>query len=467
MIRSKSLALRKPNIACKCGIIGMVKKSGNVNKELCMGLLMLQHRGQDSAGMVTSNIRDTYEIHKSKGLVNDVFADEKIIDKLVGNFGIAHVRYPTAGSKCGISGAQPFHVDQPSDMFLVHNGNLTNVDNFMSKWNMVSDSQVLLNIFADQIDPHSPKEYAIASAIKQMMDKLQGSFSCLTLIHDVGLVAFRDPRGIRPLVLGHREGDWCVASEDCAFAPMGFVRVRDVNPGELIIIGNDGKFISMQVATPTTKPCIFEYVYLARPDSNINDISVHEFHMGLGHKLAERLAKKKWNVDIVTCIPDGARYIAHELAKHAGLPFQEAFVKNRYVGRTFIMPDQSIRENAVKLKLNPIPNVFEGKNVLLVDDSIVRGTTMIQVVKMARMAGARKVYIASASPPVRYPNVYGIDIPNKTELVANGLSQDEICTVLGADGVLYQTVEDMVAIGKKLNPRIIEFETSCFDGNYI
>ncbi|GFH24571.1 amidophosphoribosyltransferase, partial [Haematococcus lacustris] len=284
------------------------------------------------------------------------------------------------------------------------------------------------------------------------------------------MVAFRDPYGIRPLMLGRRTtplGDeWCVASEDCAFGPIGFERVRDVNPGEMVVVGQDGRLHCRQLAAPHLTPCIFEYIYLARPDSVLNKIPVYNFQLGLGSRLARHIRERQWELDLVCPVPDGSRPSAIQIAADLGLPYREGLVKNRYVGRTFIMPNQRLREMSVRRKLNAMPTVFEGKRVLLVDDSIVRGTTMSQIVNMVRNAGAAKVYLASSAPPVRYPNVYGVDMPNRKEFVAHELSEEQICEVLGADGLIYQRVEDLIEVGSEMNPDIHEFDDSCFTGKY-
>jgi len=481
-----------------CGIIGVVKDDGDANVEIYEGLLMLQHRGQDSAGMVTTNW-DKFHEHKANGLVRDVFSNKEVINRLPGRVGIGHVRYPTAGS-ASAQEAQPFFVNSPLGIYLIHNGNLTNTDRLRKLLNSStsffnrhmrtdSDSEVLLNVLADEIhrahqrclsttgcSPNARKKELVLEAGKSTMELLEGAYSCICLVKGVGLVAFRDPNGIRPLVLGRRTGpsgkdEYCVASEDCAFGPIGFERVRDVNPGEMIVISDDGGELVSQQCIPlnstTVAPCIFEYIYLARPDSVLNGISVYNFQLGLGTRLAKRVEELGWDIDLVCPVPDGSRPAAIQMSAALNLPYREGLVKNRYVGRTFIMPNQRLREISVRRKLNAMPAVFQGKNVLLVDDSIVRGTTMSQIVDMVRRAGAAKVYLASASPPVRYPNVYGVDMPNRQEFVAHGLTEEEICEVLGADGLVYQSVEDLVAVGHELNPAIEQFDDSCFTGKYV
>lgn len=476
-----------------CGIIGIFKTEGNANVELYEGLLMLQHRGQDSAGMVTTDWTKFKE-YKANGLVKDVFQDQKTLDKLQGSVGIGHVRYPTAGS-ASAQEAQPFFVNSPLGIYLIHNGNLTNTeelrdmlessDSFFNRHMRTdSDSEVLLNILADEIhrahqrcvrdgkhDPNDLKLKFLLEAGESTMKLLRGAYSCITLVKGVGLMAFRDPHGIRPLVLGRRPGtdgdDWCIASEDCAFGPIGFERVRDVRPGEMVVITPDGKLVSHQCVEGETNPCIFEYIYLARPDSVLNNIPVYNFQLGLGTRLADRIRQKGWDIDVVVPVPDGSRPSAIQVSSELGLPYREGLVKNRYVGRTFIMPTQKLREMSVRRKLNAMPAVFEGKKVLLIDDSIVRGTTMRQIVDMVRRAGAKKVYLASASPPVKYPNVYGVDMPTRKEFVAHDLTVEDVRQVLGADGLVYQDLEDMISVGKDINPNIRRFDASCFNGEYV
>lgn len=487
----RSHSKRLPPMAC--GIIGIYRRDGDAAAELYEGLLMLQHRGQDSAGMVTTNW-DKFIEHKANGLVKDAFASQGLMDSLKGSCGLAHVRYPTAGT-ASAKEAQPFFVNSPLGIFLIHNGNLTNTDElrqslqssssfFNRMLRTSSDSEVLLNVFADEIhrahqrcvqegmaDPNERKLNFVQEAGVEIMKNLRGAFSCICLVKSVGLVAFRDPHGIRPLVLGTRltpDGpEWCVASEDCAFGPIGFKRVRDVHPGELIIITEEGDLITSQYMEQELTPCIFEYIYLARPDSVLNDIPVYDFQLMLGRKLARRIQQRDWDIDIIVPVPDGSRPAAIELSAALGLPYREGLVKNRYVGRTFIMPDQKTRELSVRRKLNAMPAVFGGKSVLLVDDSIVRGTTMTQIVDMVRKAGASRVYLASASPPVKYPNVYGVDMPNRREFVAHNLSEEQVCEVLGADGIIYQTVEDLLSTGFEMNPDIKRFDAACFNCEYV
>lgn len=444
--------------------------------------------------MVTTDW-DRFIEHKGNGLVRDVFKEEKVMKQLKGSSGLAHVRYPTAGSSSSKE-AQPFFVNSPLGIYLIHNGNLTNtaelrdmLQSSKSFFNRMlrtsSDSEVLVNVLADEIhrahqrfvssmpdmDPNERKMSFVQEAGEEIMRDLEGAFSCICLVKGVGLIAFRDPNGIRPLVLGTRltpDGpEWCIASEDCAFGPIGFKRVRDVQPGEMIIVTEDGDLVCSQCTKQQLRPCIFEYIYLARPDSVLNDISVYEFQLTLGRKLAQKIVERGWDIDCIVPVPDGSRPAAIELSAALQLPYREGLVKNRYVGRTFIMPDQRTRELSVKRKLNAMPAVFSGKKVLLVDDSIVRGTTMSQIVDMVRKAGAAKVYLASASPAVKFPNVYGVDLPSRREFVAHNLSEEQVCEVLGADGLIYQTVEELLDTGYELNPAIKQFEASCFDGKYV
>lgn len=476
-----------------CGIIGIFKHLGNCNVELYEGLLMLQHRGQDSAGMVTTDWSKFRE-HRGKGLVKDAFSSKKVLEKLKGCSGIGHVRYPTAGTS-SVEEAQPFFVNSPLGIYMIHNGNLTNApelaqdlqgsDSFFHRHLRTgSDSEVLLNVFADEIhrahqaciqrgceNPGEHKKQFVLEAGTACMRRFKGAYSCISVVMGVGIVAFRDPNGIRPLVLGRRTSalgdEWCVASEDCAFGPIGFERVRDVRPGEMVIINPEGQLTSSQCVDGSLCPCVFEYIYLSRPDSVLNDISVYNYQLALGTHLAKRIRASGWDVDVVVPVPDGSRPAAIQVCAELGLPYREGLVKNRYVGRTFIMPDQETREVSVRRKLNAMPAVFAGANVLLIDDSIVRGTTMSQIVDMVKKAGARKVYLASASPPVKFPNVYGVDMPSRKEFVASGLTNDEVKERLGADGLIYQSVEDLLSAGQELNPAITKFEASCFTGSYV
>eukprot|EP00963_Diacronema_lutheri_P008102 scaffold694_cov338-Pavlova_lutheri.AAC.44 len=488
---------RKKNpITRACGIVGVYTRGGAAAPELYEALLMLQHRGQDSAGMVTQGDGRFHEA-KANGLVKDVFVRDTM-EQMQGNVGIAHVRYPTAGTSSAAE-AQPFFVNSPLGIFLIHNGNLTNTDElrqglqgpdsfFNRHLRTTSDSEVLLNVLADEIHRANAicrisdscqvlgnELNLVFDGIQATMNKAKGAYSAICMVQGVGLVAFRDRHGIRPLVLGKRESkdgmEYAVASEDCAFGPLGYSRVRDIQPGEAIIITPQGELQSRQLVEGKLSPCLFEYIYLSRPDTVINDISVYAMQLNLGRRLARRIKEKidakEWEVDIVVPVPDGSRPAAIEVHSQLGLPYREGLVKNRYVGRTFIMPNQKMRELSVRRKLNAMSGVFMGKNVLLIDDSIVRGTTMQQIVDMCRAAGANKVYLASAAPAVRFPNVYGVDMPSRKELIAGNLSEEEVCDALGADGLLYQTVEDLIAAGQDENPSIQEFDASCFNGCYV
>ena len=478
---------RGRDVTRACGIIGVLtrpnenKPANGVAAELYEGLLMLQHRGQDSAGMVTYD-GNRFKEKKDNGLVKDVF-DKSAMKYLDGHIGMGHVRYPTAGGLSATE-AQPFFVNQPLGIYMIHNGNLTNADQLREEelnnrhLRTGSDSEVLLNVFAEDLskeisaNPDKDSDKQLFDAVTKTMGKVQGAYSIISLINGQGMFAFRDPNGIRPLVLGQRqnadgEDEWCVASEDAAFGPLGFTTVRDVNPGEAILITDEGKMISRQCVKGSISPCIFEYIYLARPDSQINGISVYEFQLELGRRLAKRISERGWEIDTVVPVPDGSRPSAIEVASALDLPYREGLVKNRYVGRTFIMPDQRTRELSVRRKLNAMRSVFNGKRVLLIDDSIVRGTTMNQIVQMCRSAGAVKVYLASAAPPVRYPNVYGVDMPSRKEFVADRKTEEEICATLGADGLIYQTVEDLLQAGLGMNAQIPRFDASCFDGDYV
>lgn len=464
-----------------CGIIGIYRNKGAVAPEIYEGLMMLQHRGQDSAGMVTLD-GQRFRERKDNGLVSEVFGKNEI-DYMKGPMGIGHVRYPTQGGLSATE-AQPFFVNSPLGIYLIHNGNLTNTEELRDglayrHMRTNSDSEVLLNVLAEDINvqtvknPNMKMDEVIFEAVKNTMSKVRGAYSVITCINQVGLFAFRDPNGIRPLVLGQRKGldgdgdEWCLASEDAAFGPTGFTRVRDVSPGEAILITTEGKMVSRQVMKPDLSPCIFEYIYLARPDSQLNGISVYEFQLELGRRLAKHIGDKGWEIDTVVPVPDGSRPSAIELASALDLPYREGLVKNRYVGRTFIMADQRMREMSVRRKLNAMRSVFNGKNVLLVDDSIVRGTTMTQIVKMCRDAGATKVYLASASPPVKHPNVYGVDMPNREEFVAHNRTAQDVEDLLGADGLIYQTLDDLLQAGRGMNANISRFDASCFDADYV
>jgi amidophosphoribosyltransferase len=465
-----------------CGIIGIVGKNP-VNQLLYDGLLVLQHRGQDAAGIVTCD-GNTFFMHKNNGLVKDVF-QTRHMRNLTGNAGIAHVRYPTAGSS-NAAEAQPFYVNSPFGIVLGHNGNLTNSEQLKSEMfrqdlrhiNTNSDSEVLLNVLAHEIEKTSRNAVLntdmVFDAVAAVHKRCKGAYGVVAMIANFGLLAFRDPNGIRPLVIGKSETDkgteYIVASESVALDVLGFQIVRDVEPGEAVFIDMEGNFYSRQCAEDAKlNPCIFEYVYLARPDSVIDGVSVYQTRLDMGKSLADKI-KREWpdkHIDVVIPIPDTSRPSALQVGLALGLDYREGFIKNRYIGRTFIMPGQALRKKSVRQKLNPIGIEFKGKNVLLVDDSIVRGTTSQQIVQMARDAGANKVYFASAAPPVRFPNVYGIDMPSRDELLATGRSDEEICQEIGADALIYQDLDALIADVKYRNPKIKDFDCSCFDGKYV
>ncbi len=464
-----------------CGIIGIIGSS-EVNQSIYDGLTVLQHRGQDAAGIVTCDDRGQFFLRKANGLVKDVFHTRHML-RLKGNMGIGHIRYPTAG--CSTSAeAQPFYVNSPFGIALAHNGNLTNTkvlkeELFQSDrrhLNTDSDSEVLLNIFAHELQKSGqlkPQPKDIFKAVSALHRRCKGAYAVVVMIAGVGILAFRDPYGIRPVVIGQRDNgkgkDYIVASESVAIDSNGFELIRDIDAGECVFIDISGNLHAQQCAeAPVTSPCIFEYVYFARPDSIIDGISVHKSRLRMGTKLARKIEREfpDHDIDVVIPIPDTSRSAALQLSYDLGVPYQEGFIKNRYIGRTFIMPGQTERKKSVRQKLNAIDLEFQGKNVLLVDDSIVRGTTSQQIVQMARDAGANKVYFASAAPPVRYPNVYGIDMPSPHEFVAHGRNIAQISQELGADWLIYQDLDDLVD-AVKYNDNVQDFDTSCFDGNYI
>jgi len=466
-----------------CGVIGVVA-TNPVNQMLYDCLQVLQHRGQDAAGIATSD-GGRYFMHKGPGLVRDVFRTRNMRN-LVGNWGIGHVRYPTAGGARNPAEAQPFYVNSPFGILLAHNGNLTNSEElkreiFLSDLrhiNTDSDSEVLLNVLAHELQAAAKglklDEDAVFRAVENVHRRCRGAYAAVVMIAGFGLLAFRDPHGIRPLVVGKNETttgtEWMVASESVAIDVSGYRMLRDVAPGEAILIDTEGNFRSRQCAQKTVNaPCMFEYVYLARPDSIIDGVSVYESRVKMGEYLADRvkLTHPDLDVDVVIPIPDSSRPSAMEMATRLNLPYREGFVKNRYIGRTFIMPGQAVRRKSVRQKLNAIHQEFKDKNVLLVDDSIVRGTTSREIVMMAREAGARKVYLASAAPPVRHANVYGIDMPSRSELIAAERNEEQICRELGVDGLIYQDIDDLKSAVADLNPAIGTFETSCFDGCYV
>jgi amidophosphoribosyltransferase len=466
-----------------CGIVGVVAHTP-VNQILYDGLLLLQHRGQDAAGIIT-NDGTTFHLHKGAGYVRDVFRTRNMRD-LTGNLGIGHCRYPTAGSASSELESQPFYVNSPFGITLAHNGNLTNSDALKRELfqldfrhvNTNSDSEVLLNVLALELEraAHHARldASAIFTAVAGVHKRCRGAYAIVSMIAGYGLVAFRDPYGIRPLIIGVQEAmggtEYAIASESVALEALGFSVLRDVAPGESIFIDQTGKFHSRQCAeNPILAPCIFEFVYLARPDSVIDGTSVYESRLNMGEQLANKIRgiPEARDIDVVIPIPDSSRPSALQLANTLGLTYREGFVKNRYIGRTFIMPGQALRKKSVRQKLNPIGMEFKDKVVLLVDDSIVRGTTSREIVQMAREAGAKKVYFASASPPVRYPNVYGIDMPNQHELVATGRTEAEIAREISADLLIYQELDALKAAVRATNPALTQFEASCFDGKYI
>lgn len=464
-----------------CGIIGIVGKS-SVNQAIYDGLTVLQHRGQDAAGIVTCDNSRLY-LRKDNGLVRDVFNQQHMLN-LRGNMGIGHVRYPTAG--CASSAeAQPFYVNSPYGISLAHNGNLTNTDTLkrdlynedLRHINTESDSEVMLNIFAHELQQRAKQKANvddIFEAVAGVHRRCRGAYAVVAMITGYGIVGFRDPFGIRPAVYGKRKTEqgteYMIASESVALDALGFELIDDIKPGEAVFIGIDGVLHTRQCAeNPRYAPCIFEYVYLARPDSIIDDVSVHKARLRMGEKLAEKILRE-WpdhDIDVVIPIPDTSRTAALQLSYRLGLLYREGFIKNRYIGRTFIMPGQKQRKKSVRQKLNAIDLEFMRKNVLLVDDSIVRGTTSQQIIQMAREAGANKVYFASAAPPVRHPNVYGIDMPAKDELIAYGRTEEQVAAAIGADKVVYQDLEDLMAAVRKRNPRLEDFDASVFDGRYV
>jgi amidophosphoribosyltransferase len=465
-----------------CGIIGIVANDP-VSQMLYDGLLVLQHRGQDAAGIATCD-KGRFNMHKNNGLVKDVF-HTRHMRNLTGNIGIGHVRYPTAGSTSAAE-AQPFYVNSPYGIVLGHNGNLTNSDKLKDDMfkqdlrhiNTNSDSEVLLNVLAHAIEKSTQNNVLtsdiIFDAVSSVYKRCKGAFAVVSMINNFGLLAFRDAHGIRPLVIGVKhssEGpEYVIASESVALDVLGFKLLRDVEPGEAIFIDLDGNFYSKICEVESKRaPCIFEYVYLARPDSLIDNVSVYQTRLNMGQSLANKI-KKQWSklkIDVVIPIPDTSRPSAHEVALALNAEFREGFIKNRYIGRTFIMPGQALRKKSVRQKLNPIQIEFSGKNILLIDDSIVRGTTSKEIIQMARDAGAKNVYFASAAPPVRYPNVYGIDMPSRGELVAFDKTDEEICSAIGADRLIYQDLEELKINITQENKSLDNFDCSCFDGKYI
>ena len=465
-----------------CGVVGVVSKS-EVSQTIYDALTILQHRGQDAAGIATCK-EDKFFLRKQLGLVRDVFREQHML-RLRGPMGIGHVRYPTAGSQ-DRELAQPMYVNSPYGISISHNGNLTNseelskvlIEEDLRHLNTDSDSEVLLNVFAHELQKQgssepSPKE--IFTAVRATHKRVRGAYSTVIMINGIGLVGFRDPFGIRPLIVGRKDNDllgseYMIASESIVLDVLGFEVMNDVSAGEAVFVNLDGEIhIQACIDNPIHTPCIFEYVYLARPDAVIDKISVHKSRLRMGEALAEKIMKTipDHDIDVVIPIPDSSTTSALQLASTLGLKYREGFVKNRYIGRTFIMPFQEKREKSVRQKLNPIELEFEEKVVLLVDDSIVRGTTSRKIIEMARTAGAKKVYFASAAPPIRYQNVYGIDMASTTELIAHQRTEEEVCESIGADWLIYQDLDDLIQAASEGNPNIQQFECSIFDGNYV
>ena len=464
-----------------CGIIGIVAHEP-VNQDIYDGLTVLQHRGQDAAGIITCE-GERLHLRKNNGLVRDVFHNRHMT-RMFGNMGICHVRYPTAGCESSAE-AQPFYVNSPYGISLAHNGNLTNANKIkqelfqedLRQINTDSDSEVLLNVFAHELQQYAKLSMDVEDVFKAVASvhrRCRGAYAAVAMITGQGIVAFRDPHGIRPLVYGKRESaqgvDHMIASESVALDVLGYELIADVAPGEAVYIGLDGRIHTRQcVENPVLSPCIFEYVYLSRPDSIIDNVSVYKARLRMGEKLAKKILRVRpdHDIDVVIPIPDTSRTSALQLANTLGIKYREGFIKNRYIGRTFIMPGQQQRKKSVRQKLNAIDLEFRGKNVMLVDDSIVRGTTSSKIIEMARDAGANKVYFASAAPPVRYPNVYGIDMPVSDELIAHERTEAEICEEIGADWLIFQDLEDLIRAVEKGNPQISQFDTSVFTGKYV
>ncbi|MEX0730881.1 MAG: amidophosphoribosyltransferase [Aquisalimonadaceae bacterium] len=464
-----------------CGIIGVVAH-GPVNQALYDGLTVLQHRGQDAAGIMTYDNGRLY-LRKDNGLVRDVFGQDHML-QLQGNVGIGHVRYPTAGCSSSAE-AQPFYVNSPYGISLAHNGNLTNAEELKRELfledlrhiNTDSDSEILLNVFAHELARYGKLRVTtddIFDAVAAVHKRCRGGYAAVAMINGYGVLAFRDPFGIRPVCVGERKtsagSEYAVASESVALDTLGFRLIRELAPGEAVFLSVDGELYSRQCAEdPVHAPCLFEFVYLARPDSIIDDVAVYKARLRMGERLAAKI-ERIWpdhDIDVVIPVPDTSRTAALELAHHLGVKYREGFIKNRYIGRTFIMPGQTQRKKSVRQKLNPIGLEFKGKNVMLVDDSIVRGTTCEQIVQMARDEGASKVYFASAAPAVRYPNVYGIDMPSARELIAHGRTDEEVGRIIGADRLIYQDLEDLVETVRQGNPELSRFDASCFNGEYV
>lgn len=464
-----------------CGIVGIVS-SEPVNQAIYDALTVLQHRGQDAAGIMTCEGSQLF-LRKNNGLVRDVFQTRHML-RLRGTMGIGHVRYPTAGCESSAE-AQPFYVNSPYGITLAHNGNLVNAEELKENLfredlrhiNTESDSEVLLNVFAHELALRGKLEINeddVFAAVEGVHRRCRGAYAAVAMITGFGVVAFRDPHGVRPLVCGQHQGrqgvHYMVASESVALDSQGFELIDDVAPGEAVVLHADGRLSRRQCAeNPVYAPCIFEHVYLARPDSIMDNVSVYKARLRMGEVLAEKIRRERpdHDIDVVIPIPDTSRTAALELANNLGVKYREGFIKNRYIGRTFIMPGQQQRKKSVRQKLNAIDLEFKGKNVMLVDDSIVRGTTSEQIIQMARDAGAAKVYFASAAPPVRYPNVYGIDMPTKDELIAHGRSEEEVASAIGADWLVFQDLADLIQAVRRGNPRIGQFDCSVFTGEYV
>lgn len=463
-----------------CGILGITAYNP-VSQDLYDGLMMIQHRGQDAAGIMTYDNR--FNLKKGNGLVSEVFSLKNMM-RLTGNMGIAHVRYPTAGSYDAAE-SQPFYVNSPFGIALIHNGNLTNYGELKEEvmkenirhLNTCSDSEVLLNVLANEVIKLDHKKFdanRIFKALKNVYKRIKGSFSVICMIADHGLLAFRDKYGIRPLIFGKRNtpkgNEYIFASESVALDMLGFENMRDVQPGEAIYIDMKKEVYAKQIEKASWAPCLFEWVYLARPDSILDNVSVYKARLRLGEYLAKKIKKaiekKEIKVDAIIPVPDSARTAAQAISQITGIKYREGLVKNRYIGRTFIMPGQAIRKRSIKYKLNPIPLEIKNRNVLLVDDSIVRGNTSRKIIEMVRSAGAKKVYFASTAPPLRYPCVYGVDMPRKRDFIAHNLNEEEIAKAIGADRIFYQDLKDLIMSIKKGNPKIRGFCHACFSGKY-
>ena len=461
-----------------CGIVALFNPNENVANSIYDGLIQLQHRGQDAAGISTLN-ENKMHLHKDTGLVTEVFKSDKSKLNLIGNLGIGHVRYPTAGSN-DVNDSQPFYTSNPVNITLAHNGTLTNSESIRKnllkthfcQFNTSSDSEALMHLFAYELYKTNFRKLNtshVFRALKSIYEKCSGGFSVVALISGIGIVAFRDPNGIRPLSLGTKNKSYMIASESSALTALDFEAVEDIKPGEAIILNENGELMRRRVVRKSSHtPCLFEFVYFSRPDSSIDDISIHKSRLRMGDFLGDKILKEypKLNVDVVIPIPDTSRTSAMQVAYKLGVKYREGFMKNRYIGRTFIMPGQRNRKRSVKQKLNPIEIEFKDKRVLLVDDSIVRGHTSKNIVKMVKKCGAKKVFLASASPPIRHQNIYGIDMPATTELVAHKRSVKEIKKYIKADELVYQNLEDLKRSASIGNPKITEFEDSVFTGNY-